>query len=693
VGENALGIDIGGTFTDVILVDGDGRVHTDKRLNTTDDVVRGCNDGVAAVLGVAGASGFAVQRVVHATTQATNAVLERKRPPVAFVTTTGFRDLLEICGARTSLYELDWEPWRPPTIPELTFEVTERLGAKGQVEVPLDTAAVGQLAEILNRAGVAGVAVCLINSYAHPDHELAVGQILEEALPDSYVALSSDVWPQLGENHRAAATVLTAYIGPVMAGYLDRLVEGLQAQGIQASVQVMQSNGGCMSSSLTARRPLPSIESGPAAGALAAGFVGSRLGLDRVIAFDMGGTTAKASFIEDGRPRIRSEFYVGGRTSGAGDGIRLRMPVVDLAEVGAGGGSIAWIDGGGMLRVGPQSAGASPGPACYGFGGSAPTVTDANLLLGYLSPTYFLGGAMPLHVDLAEASMHSIRGERIETSTDCAALVHDIANLNMEDALRLVTLARGVDPRECALMAFGGAGPTHAARLAEPFGVAEVVVPRIPGLFSTFGLLTSDVVHEEVRSVFLDFEGVTHDVLQKVFEELEARSAAEVVEAGIAPESLHVERTVDIRRRSQSHDLRVPVPAGLFTRDTLPTIRARYHQEYLRSFGITRETPLVIQACRVRTIGTVDKPALVPGPTLDQGSRQKNERPVYFRETSAFVTTPVYERGVLPVGASGSGPAIIEEKESTTVVPPTWTWLIDSVGNIRLSRIAGVGEG
>jgi N-methylhydantoinase A len=686
MGEYALGIDIGGTFTDVILTDERGRIYTTKRLNTADNVVLGCGEGVAAVLALAGCAGSEVLRVVHATTQATNAILERKRPPVAFVTTAGFRDLLEICGARTSLYELDWEPWRPPTVPELSFEVTERLGPKGEAEVPLDLDSVKRVGQHLAQAGVSGVAVCLLNSYVNPEHETAVGSLLEQTLPDSYVALSSEVWPELGENHRAVATVLTAYIGPVMAGYLSRLVDELGSQGITASVQVMQSNGGCMSSEITSRRPLPSIESGPAAGALAAGYVGAHAGIERVIAFDMGGTTAKASFIEGGRPRTRTDFVVGGPASGGGEGIRLRLPVLDLAEVGSGGGSMAWVDDGGMLRVGPQSAGASPGPACYGFGGTAPTVTDANLVLGYLAPDYFLGGEMPLRHDLAVASMERIDSQDLGDATERAAAIHDLANLNMEDALRLVTLARGVDPRECAIMAFGGAGPTHAARLAEALSVDEVVIPRIPGLFSTFGLLASDVVHEEVRTIFLDLELATPEGLQAVFEDLEDRSTAEVVRAGIGADDIHVARSVAIRRRSQSHDLSVPVPEGVLDSGALEAVRSLYHQEYERAFGIRRDTPLVIQACRVRVTGRVEKPRLSEDPSDGHVDAPKAERPVYFREIGEFTDCPVYERDHLGVGASGSGPAIIEEKESTTVVPPTWAWHVDSFTNLRLIR-------
>jgi N-methylhydantoinase A len=342
-----------------------------------------------------------------------------------------------------------------------------------------------------------------------------------------------------------------------------------------------------------------------------------------------------------------------------------------------------------MLRVGPHSAGASPGPACYGFGGTAPTVTDANLLLGYLSPTYFLGGDMPLQSDLAEASMDLISSQQAGSVTDRAAAIHDIANLNMEDALRLVTLARGVDPRECALMAFGGAGPTHAARLAEAFGVDQVVVPRIPGLFSTFGLLASDVVHEEVRSVSLDLDTATPETLQSTFDDLEARSIAEVLQAGIDAELIRIERAVDIRRRSQSHDLAVSVPNGTLTADSLSAITTRYHEEYLRSFGIRRETPLVVQACRVRIVGEVAKPPLAADFGTDRGTGLKGERPVFFRERGDFATTPVYERAQLTQGESGAGPAIIEEKESTTVVPPTWSWHVDGFGNLRLTRHVG----
>src|SRR3954447_358545 len=514
-----LGADVGGTFTDLVLTGGAGAVHTAKVPTTPADPIEGIVRGVTEVLDDAGVEAAGVTRFVHGTTLATNVILQRTGAPVALVTTEGFADLLRLgraAGVEEDRYDLHFPPAPPPVDPRLTFEVRERIDASGAVLVPLSDPAVEKVVAQVAAEAPAGVAVCLLHAYARPDHELAVARALRDALPGAFVASSSDVWPEMREYERAMTTVVSAIVGPVMSRYLDELGSRLGDLGVTCEVQVMDSAGDVMTATRAAALPVATVESGGAAGVLAAGLVGRAAGVGDVISFDMGGTTAKAGIVRDGRPAITHDFQVGGKGSfggaRAGTGLPLKLPVVDLAEVGAGGGSIAAVDGG-IVRVGPRSAGADPGPASYRRGGTDPTVTDADLVLGYLDPAKLAGG-VTLSPERGRAALEThIAGPLDIDVVDAARAVHDIANAAMAAAIRVVTVQRGIDPRDFALVGFGGAGPMHVSRLADEFGITTVLVPWAAGVASAVGLVRADLGAEHRQPFPADLDALDTDEL------------------------------------------------------------------------------------------------------------------------------------------------------------------------------------
>ena len=532
-----VGVDVGGTFTDVVLADSDGGVRVGKVLTTPEDPRVGVVDGVQQVLAAAGIDPSLVSRVVHGTTLATNVVLQRSGGPVALVTTEGFADLLRLgreARVEEDRFDLFFTPLAPPVDPALTFEVRERVNAAGEVLVALAPDALGAAVARVAAAAPAGIAVCFLHSYANPAHEVAVVEALRRALPGTYVVASSEVWPEMREFERAMTTVVCAMVGPVMAGYLEGLGARLAELGVTCPIEIMESSGGVMTAERAARRPVLTVESGGAAGVIAAGIVGQAAGAGDVISFDMGGTTAKTGIVRDGRPAIAHDFQVGGKGSfggtRAGTGVPVKIPVVDLAEVGAGGGSVAWLDAAGALRVGPRSAGAAPGPACYGRGGTEPTVTDANLVLGYLDPVGLAGG-VTLSSDLAVAAIETLASP---LGLDVAAVargIHEIVNANMAAAIRVVTVQRGIDPRDFTLVGFGGAGPMHVARLAETFGIRSVVVPWAAGVASAVGLVSSDLTVDLVQTRLVDLTDLSARAadamagLEAAYAELEAQRA------------------------------------------------------------------------------------------------------------------------------------------------------------------------
>ncbi|MFI7442347.1 hydantoinase/oxoprolinase family protein [Nonomuraea indica] len=694
----AIGVDVGGTFTDVVLRHPSGAVTVAKCLSTHDDPIAGIVAGVTRVLG--GLDPALVTRVVHATTLATNAVLERRGVRVAFVTTRGFRSIVPLgrhARVEEERYDLRFTPPPPPVDPADCFEVVERVSARGEVLTPLDLPSVRRAAREIARRGITSAAVCLLHSYANPAHERRVAAVLRASVPD--VVVSSEVWPEIREYERATTTIMSAYVGPLMAAYLSRLRDRLAELGVRAPVHVMESGGGVVSAELAARRAVATIESGPAAGVLAA----AGIGLPDVISFDMGGTTAKACVVRGGRPEITHEFHVGGKGSfggrRAGTGVPIRTPAIDLAEVGAGGGSIAWLDAAGTLRVGPRSAGSSPGPACYGLGGAEPTVTDANLVLGYLG-----SASLPLSPPLAEKALDRLAGPLGVPRAEAALAVHTIVSAAMASAVHVVTVQRGIDPRGFALVAFGGAGPMHAARVAGRFGIGRVVIPAYCGVASAAGLLTGALSADRVLSRLgaADPAGLL-DTL--------AREAAG--DLGVSPDDagVRVERSVDVRFRGQAHELTVPWSASS------DVLRGRFFARYAQAYGIEQRGEVELVGYRVRV--TLPPPASPPEPPAARqpdtvgpdpraaGTRadprtdtrtdtrtgtRTGTRAAYFPELGGYTDVPLHTRatlealpGVLP------GPAVVEDPESTIVVPPGWTAAPGPAGAVHLLREEAAG--
>lgn len=695
--EYALGIDVGGTFTDVVLAGPDGQESVAKTLSTHDDPARGILEGVRSALASAAVRPEQVSRVVHATTLATNAILESKGVRVAHITTQGFRSMLALgryARVEEDRFDLMFSPPASPVPVNDCFEVPERIDASGNVVRALDEGAVREVARQIAERGIGSVSVALLHSYVNPVHEHLVVEILRAVLPSgATVVASAEIWPELREYERATTTLMSAYIGPLMVRYLSVLESRLAELGVRCRVQVMESGGGVMSAELAGRRAVATIESGPAAGAVAASFTGRAAGRQDVISFDMGGTTAKACVIRDGRPDITHEFHVGGKGSfggrRAGTGVPIKVPAIDLAEVGAGGGSIAWVDEGGALRVGPRSAGSEPGPACYGLGGSEPTVTDANLVLGFLDPLLFAGGTMTLSLELAEKAVSDrLSGPLGVSPAEAADAVHEIANATMGSAVHVVTVQRGIDPRVFAIVASGGAGPMHAARVAERFDIATVIIPPSCGVGSAVGLLATDLSLDGVATRVLPADADDYSVVEGVFAGLERQAAADLA-VGEGDSDIEVSRSIDLRFVGQSHEIRVELPGWPMSEEVVASLRERFYDQYRKSYGIAPRDPVEMVSYRMRMVRKVPKVPLgrrpkSAGPSTAAGHR--TTRPVWFTEHGEYRDTSVYDRDALGAGAKLPGPLIINDHESTIVVPPTWCVEVDSSFTVVLTR-------
>jgi N-methylhydantoinase A len=685
-----LGVDVGGTFTDVALASTDGAMHVGKVLTTPEDPRAGVMRGLHEVLGAAGIDGSQLTRVVHGTTLATNVVLQRTGGPVALVTTEGFADVLRLgreARVEEDRYDLFFAQTPPPVDPQLTFEVRERVDARGGVLTALDEPSVQEVAERIAAARPTGIAICLLHSYARPEHERAVAAACRAAVPEASVVCSADVWPEMREYERAMTTVVCAFVGPVMSSYLAELEHSLRSSGVTCALEIMESSGGVVTAGFAADRPVITVESGGAAGVLAASIVGEAVGAEQVISFDMGGTTAKAGIVVSGRPVVRHDFQIGGKGSfggaRAGTGIPVKVPVVDLAEVGAGGGSVAWLDPSGELRVGPRSAGAVPGPACYGRGGSEPTVTDANLMLGYLDPARMAGG-VTLSAELAADAIARHVGDPLGVSArEAARAIHEIVNASMAAAIRVVTVQRGIDPRDFILVSFGGAGPMHVASLASTFGIATVVVPWAAGVAAALGLVGSDLTVDLVQTHRVALDVADPPDVERRFAELEERARREL---GGAPEQTTVARSADLHFRGQAHEVTVALPDDPIDAEGLTTLVKRFREQYHRSFGIDSSAPVELTNVRLRATRAVEKHRPRPLP-LDGAvpAEPIGERDAWFAGTDAGVRTPVYDWAALTPGSALLGPAIAHGPDSTIVVPPTHRAQIDQWRNVVLS--------
>lgn len=700
-GRYRIGVDIGGTFTDGTLVDSiSGRVTTSKVLSTPYDPASGFISAVQKLLDLDDSvKPEAVEHVVHATTVATNAIIEGKTAKTAFVTTEGFRDMLEIARQiRPSLYDLQFEKPAPLVPRQLCFEVPERLDAKGQVVTPLDEAALDEVVDRIAESGVEAVAVCLLHSYRNGDHEKRIGKAIAAKLPNVIISLSSEVVPEFREYLRASTTVINSSVAPIVRTYLASISKKLHALNITSELLVMQSSGGVYPAAAASENPVFMVESGPAAGAVAAASLGTALGYPNVISFDMGGTTAKASLIRNGQPNITKDYSVGGAAQngtgafGGASGYPIRTPVVDLVEIGAGGGSIAWVDSGGALRVGPQSAGADPGPVCYGLGGEQPTITDANLVLGRLDPAYFAGGEMSLNLDAAREAIRTQCAEPLGLSVEEAAHgIVEIANTAMVNALRLVSVQRGHDPRDFMLVGFGGAGPAHAVRLAEQAGIPRVLIPQGPGTASALGLLVTDVRMEGSSTLIIRSDEIEHSRIASEFDRLEAAGREAHSVAASASGTPLFERTIEMRYWGQSFELSVPAPSSsTIDQAWMNELTESFHDAHEMAYGFrAKDEPVELVNLRLTTIGKIVRPQMQKLKSIgtDVFVAFKGERPVYFAENSGekgVVQTPVYDRSKLPAGAVFEGPAIIEEPDCTTVIHPAWTVTVDEFGNLEI---------
>jgi N-methylhydantoinase A len=686
-----VGVDIGGTFTDVVLADERGSHLTVTKVSTTPrDFTRGVLDALGAAMQSHGLAPADVSFLGHATTVVTNALLEGTGARTALVTTRGLRDVLELRrSARAALYDLFQDAPAVLVPRHHRLEVTERVDAQGSIVKPLRLADVDDAIDFIKRHDIEAVAVCLLFAFLNDTHELAIGARLRAALPDTPVFLSSEILPEIREFERTSTTAVCAYVAPVLTSYLGRLESAVTDMGLP-SPYVMGSSGGLFTVGEGLRMPAMAVESGPAAGVIAAALLGRRLGMSNLISFDMGGTTAKVSLIEGGEIKTTSEYEVGGsahvRRWLHGTGHPIRVPVIDLAEVSAGGGSIAWIDPGGALRVGPRSAGAEPGPACYGRGGEDPTVTDADLVLGYLNPTALLGGELPVQLDRAHAAIEARIGHPLCLNTmEAAAAVANVVNAGMAAALRIVSVERGYDPREFSLVAFGGGGPVHAVHLAQELDIRKVVIPPIPGGFSALGLVASDLRRDYARTFYTLLDTASPTDVGSAYEAMEAAAREMLRRAGVPPERWEVTRAADLRYRRQAYELTVPVGTGAITPATLTGLAQDFHEKHRMTYGhASPHEPVQLVNLRVAAVGRLDGLALgqesgspsSPGPAA-------TTRMAYFSETG-LVRCDVLPRMALALGFERAGPLIVEAVDTTIVVPPGWRLRADPGGVILL---------
>ncbi len=691
-----LGIDIGGTFTDIVLLGEDGVVHTKKILSTPDDYSLAIEDGTRALLAETGIAADAIAEVSHGTTVATNAIIERKGVRVALVTTQGFRDILEIARYRApQLYDVYFRKPEPLVERRLRFQVPERMTAGGEVVTPLDAAAVHAVADTCVAEGVDAVAICFINAYANGAHEEEAAALFRARHPDLPVTVSSELVPQIQEYERTSTTVVNAYIRPVIERYAQRLEERLRSIGISVPLNIMQSNGGVLPGELAARKPIFIIESGPAAGVVGAQRLGDRLGLGDTIVFDMGGTTAKASIIVDGEYGTAPETEVGGGAALGhrmirGGGYVVQAPTIDIAEVGAGGGSIAWVDAGGGIQVGPHSAGAAPGPVCYGQGGTEPTVTDANLLLGYLNPDVLVGGDLALDRDGAERAVTEIGESLGQSATDTAYGIHLIANARMMRALSAVSSERGLDPAGFGAVAFGGNGGVHVCGLADSLGLPEVVVPPAAGLFSALGLIFADVEHQCIRAYYQPIDSVDLDALNGTFEALRAEATDLLTADGYPEDRRTLTCSAEAKYIGQNAALVVPIDRLPITDSDLDSLCEAFSVAHDNTFGYrSDEERLQFVSLKVVGRGVPDAPRLPDAVRVgsDHAASMAHRR-AYFGPEHGWIETPVLRRVDLD-DTPRPGPLIVEEYDTTTVVRPGWAASRDSWNNIRLVSSEG----
>ena len=680
----SVGIDVGGTFTDLVLFDNEGALKYLKESSTPSDQSVGIMRVIEKAMRRLDIDFAGVGHFVHGTTVATNALIERKGAKTGLITTEGFRDVLQI-GRHTRPHLFDLKARRhPPLVPRhLRLEVPERIAASGEVLMPVDETRLRDALATLVGHGVAAIAVCLLNSYRNPAHEKRIGEIIAREYPAISVGLSSSILPEIQEYERTSTTTINCYLTPLMERYLTRLVDKLEDLGVGTSPHIMQSGGGLMRAEQAAARSVHTILSGPAGGVLASAFVAKEIDAGDVVTIDMGGTSTDISLIFDGTPvrSAESEF----------EGLPIAVPMLDIHAIGAGGGSQTWIDKGGALRVGPQSSGADPGPVCYGRGGGVPTVSDANLVLGRLDATDFLGGDMTLDREPARHAIEDALAGPLNMDTFAAAEgVVYVVNAAMAAGIRKVTVERGHDPRGCTLMAFGGAGPLHAGALARELGMATIVVPNAPGNFSAFGLLTADTRYDYVATVMKRMDELARTELSTAYQKLVDEAARQMTAERYDQGDITFVKSAELRYVRQSFRLHVPVQGIDHDDGEMTAIVDRFHAEHHRAYGYASEAdPVEVVNVRLTAIGRIPTPELRALPTRQRadGPLRGIKRDVFF--DGAWRAADVYRRRDLLAGDRFQGLAIVQEAGATTVVEPDFGALIDDVGNIVMKKAAG----
>lgn len=676
-----IGIDSGGTFTDVCLFeDATGMVAVWKVPSTPDDpsraIARGTQEGVERV----GASPADIAYFGHGTTVGTNALIQHRGVRTGLITTEGFRDLIEIGRQkRPDLYDLQVDKAPPLVTRDLRFGVAERVRHDGSVETPLDEEAVRQAARALKAEGVKAVAIGFLYGFVRPEHEEAAKRIVTEEFPEAFICASHEVAPEFREYERISTTVVNAYLGPVMQGYIRRLADRLKELGLKAVPHLTQSNGGVIGFDMAARLPVRTVLSGPSTGVVAAQAIGAMIGIPSLITFDMGGTSSDVALLDDGEAKLASEANV--------HGYPIKAPMLDIHTVGAGGGSLAAIDSGGLLKVGPRSAGADPGPVCYGRGATEPAVTDANVVLQTLNPTHLLGGRMPIDQSLSKQAIGRLADELGLDLMATAQGIISVVTANMAKAIRVISVQRGHDPRDYALVAFGGAGPLHAARLARELDMKRIVVPRNPGIGCALGLLLTDLRANFATTRLATLSEALVPDMADIFVALQEQADHWFAEEGVASADRRLKRTADLRYHGQNYELAIDVPDGPITPATITALAEGFAAAHKRLYGFVAEGEAVqLVTYRVEAVGLVPKAAFRPEPDAgpDASHAVIGSREVWFPEAGGFVACPIYDRDKLKSGNRFAGPAIVEQMDSTTVLLPGMTATVEPYLNLIL---------
>jgi len=679
--EHIIGVDVGGTFTDVVAFSGESEgLRVAKVASTPSNPAAAVLQGIERIMSEHELLPEDITFLIHGTTVATNAMLERKGALVGLLVTEGFRDVLAIGRQdRPKLYDLREQRPKPFVPRHRRYEISERMLYTGEVFKRLDVEGLRRIARELRQQEVTSIAVCFLHSYANSTHELQAREIIKEEYPEASVSLSCEVLPEIKEYERMNTTVINSYVMPIVDRYLSYLADALEDRGIRSRLHIMQSNGGIMTAETARQQSVYTLLSGLAAGVLAGVALGVDAGYENVITMDMGGTSFDVALAYEGECRLARESRLGG--------FDVKIPMLDINTLGAGGGSIAWIDRGGALRVGPQSAGADPGPVSYGRGGKEPTVTDANLVLGRLNPDYFLGGEISLDVEAARGAIQDRIAEPLGLSLERAAEgIIEVVNANMLRGIRVISVERGYDPREFAMVAFGGAGPVHAADLARELGAQRVVVPGVPGVTSAFGLLVADFRHDYFQTYLTRCAELDFDELNARFVDLERQANDQLLGEHVSPQNILLTRTAEMRYVGQGYSLDLPVPHGVLDVAALGRVQASFHALHEKVYGYSMlDQPIELASLHLIGIGQLPKPKQQRQEpvSIDPSGAQKGSRPVWFG--GAYLETPVYERAKLQVGNRLSGPAVVEQLDSTVVIPPDRQAEVDGYGNIIIS--------